>query len=104
MPLYTYECPNPACPSGGRFTTRQSMKDDPLDHCPHCDGAVERIITPTGLAAPTGDAQYKDMGFTKLVRRDKGVYENVTATGSESRYFEAGKPETMPHFNQRIAD
>ena len=104
MPLYTYECSGPGCPTGGRFTARQMMREDPLSRCPECGGAVERIITPTGLSAPLGDAKYKDMGFTKLVRRDQGVYENVTATGGESRFFEAGRPETMPHFDQKITD
>ena len=104
MPLYTYECSNPKCPSGGQFTARQLMREEPLDRCPACGEAAERIITPIGLAAPLGDTRYRDLGFTKLVRRDKGVYENVTASDGESRYYEADKPETMPHLHKKITD
>ncbi len=40
----------------------------------------------------------------KLVKRDEGVYENVTRTGKESRYMEAGKPETLPDIQRKISD
>ena len=36
---YSYRCP--VC---GVFTIEQSMKDDPIDACPTCAGAVKRII------------------------------------------------------------
>ena len=55
-------------------------------------------------ATPTTDSELKEKGFTKLVRRDKGVYENVTALDGESKTFEAGKPETMPDLKRRIQD
>ncbi len=51
-----------------------------------------------------GDSELKERGFTKLVRRDVGVYENVTALDKEARYFVAGKPETAPHLNKKIGD
>ena len=38
------------------------------------------------------------MGFTKLVKRDDGVYENVTRLPGESRYMEKGKADTLPLF------
>lgn len=104
MPRYIYECENPKCPSGGRFSEIQSMKDDPLDACPHCGGPAARVVCPVGMNTPTGDSALKDRGFAKLVRRDKGVYENVTAMDHESRYFHAGKPETMPDIKRRIRD
>jgi len=46
---------------------------------------VEKIIHAPALSFPRGDSQLKNLGFTKLVRRDDGVYENVTASGSESK-------------------
>ncbi len=104
MPSYLYECDNPACPSGGRFVEMQSMKEDALAACPRCGGRVSRIIAPVGLAAPTGDSALKDKGFAKLVRRDKGVYENVTAMDHESRYYYANRPETMPDIKRRVGD
>lgn len=104
MPRYFYECENKKCPSGGMFEEFQSIKDDALEACPHCGKKVERVICPVGMATPAGDSKLKDMGFAKLVRRDKGVYENVTAMDHESRYFHAGRPETMPDIKKRIGD
>jgi len=104
MPRYVYECDNKKCPSGGVFEEIQSMKEDALTVCPHCGSKVERVILPVGMSLPTGDSKLKDMGFAKLVRRDKGVYENVTAMDHESRYFQAGKPETMPDIKRRVGD
>ena len=104
MPRYIYECDNAKCPCGGVFEEFQSIKEDALTVCPHCGGAVSRIVRPVGLAAPTGDLELRDKGFAKLVRRDKGVYENVTAMDHESRYYHAGRPETMPDIKRRITD
>lgn len=68
------------------------------------DAPVERLLFPVGLNTPRGDSDLKNMGFTKLVKRDTGVYENVTATGSESRYMNAGDASTMPDLKRKIGD
>lgn len=104
MPSYLYECENPECPGGVRFTVVQSIRDESLSECPHCGCSVSRLIVPVGMATPTGDSSLKDMGFAKLVRRDKGVYENVTAMDHESRYYHANRPETMPDIKRRVGD
>lgn len=104
MPNYVYECENPSCPCGGSFEVFQSMREDSLDACPHCGGRVYRVVAPVALSTPTGDGALKDKGFAKLVRRDKGVYENVTAMDHESRYYYADRPETMPDIKKRISD
>ncbi|MCC8190000.1 MAG: zinc ribbon domain-containing protein [Planctomycetes bacterium] len=104
MPRYRYECDNEECPCGGMFEIIQSIKEDALTLCPHCGGPVSRVIFPVGLATPTGDSELKDKGFAKLVRRDKGVYENVTAMDHESRYYHADRPETMPDIKRRVGD
>lgn len=104
MPQYVYECENPDCPCGGTFSEYQSIHDDALEKCPHCGKKVSRVIFPVGLSTPTGDSELKDKGFAKLVRRDKGVYENVTAMDHESRYYRADKPETMPDIRKRVGD
>lgn len=105
MPRYLYECENPSCPSGGGFAVVQSIHEDALTVCPHCGGGdVSRVICPVGMATPAGDSKLKDMGFAKLVRRDKGVYENVTAMDHESRYFRADQPGSMPDLKKRITD
>ena len=77
-------------------------KIEPGDTPP--DTPVERLISRTFLSTPVGDSHLKNIGFTKLVKRDQGVYENVTRTGKESRYMEAGKPETMPDIKKKVKD
>lgn len=104
MPLYLYECENNDCPCGGTFRAEQHMTDDALTVCPHCGGPVSRLITPVTLSVPIGDTDLKGHGFAKLVRRDKGVYENVTRLDGESRYYHYDKPQTMPDIKRRIAD
>lgn len=69
------------------------------------DAPVRRIITTPPMAnTPVGDSHLKNLGFTKLVRRDDGVYENTTRTGTESRYVKAGDAATMPHFHKKHSD
>lgn len=105
MPMYQYECEGGTkCPSGGVFEIRQSMKDDRLAECPYCGKPVERLISPANINSPTSDSDLKGKGFAKLVRRDNGVYENVTALDGESKIWDARKPETMPDIKRRISD
>lgn len=66
---------------------------------------VRRVFTrPPAAVVTTSDAELKNEGFTKLVRRDEGVYENVTATGSEKRYMRQDDPESLPHIHKKIRD
>lgn len=60
-------------------------------------------IRPIAIGFPTGNSKLKEHGFTKLVKRDDGVYENVTATGSEKRYMKAGDKSSMPHLHKKIS-
>lgn len=66
--------------------------------------AVERHLFVPAVHMPTGDTQLKSQGFAKLVRRDKGVYENVTALDGEKRYFNADDPSSMPDLKRRNMD
>ena len=68
------------------------------------DSPVERRLFAPGVNTPQGDSSLKNMGFTKLVKRDTGVYENVTRTGNESRYMNAGDSSTMPDLKRKIGD
>lgn len=66
---------------------------------------VTRVIkTAPGVVANVSNSELRDAGFTKLVKRDEGVYENVTATGGEARYMKRGRKETMPHLHKKIKD
>ncbi len=104
MPVYEYEHVDEACLVGPAFEVRQSMDEAPLDKCPRCGGRVRKLISRVAVSAPKGNAQLKDLGFTKLVRRDDGVYENVTRRDGESRYMVRGKPETIPDVGRIIRD
>ena len=68
------------------------------------EAPVRKKLGVQGISIPVGNSTLKNQGFTKLVKRDKGVYENVTATGSEKRYMKAGDASSMPHLHKKIGD
>ena len=104
MPVYEYEHTGKPCAIGKIFEVTQSIKDKSLTRCPECGQPVHKLISKVGISVPKTNAELKDLGFTKLVKRDDGVYENVTARGNDSRYMERGKPETMPDLSKTIKD
>jgi len=66
---------------------------------------VRRIITKApGVSVPVFNSELKNQGFTKLVKRDSGVYENVTASEGEKRYMKRGDKESIPHIHKKIRD
>ena len=96
MAIYEYEHQGKACKLGKVFEHEQPMRDDPLKVCPGCGRKVKRLISAAGISFPKSDSELKSQGFTKLVRRDSGVYENVTANDGESRVVEIGNRNTYP--------
>jgi predicted nucleic acid-binding Zn ribbon protein len=106
MPVYEYEHDGGEqdCKLGWRFEIKQPITDDALKACPACGKPVHRIMPRIYISTPRTDSDLKSMGFAKLVRRDEGVYENVTALDGESKVMEAGKPETLPDIKRRIRD
>lgn len=50
------------------------------------------------------NCELKDMGFTKLVRVDDGVFENVTRRHGEDKYVDRRRPETFPNLNKTVKD
>jgi len=65
---------------------------------------VRKVITPSVISIPVSNTKLKEVGFTKLVKRDKGVFENVTALDHEKRYMKAGDPSSIPDLKKRIED
>ncbi len=65
---------------------------------------VRKVISAPFISVPTGNSKLKETGFTKLVKRDDGVYENVTATGSEKRYMRSDDPSSIPNLKKKISD
>lgn len=104
MPEYLYEHEEEGCKLGKQFAEVQSIKADALEECPECGGKIYRVVCSTFISTPVGDSHLKGKGFAKLVKRDKGVYENVTALDHESKIWDANKPETMPDIKGRISD
>ena len=104
MPVYEYEHQNEPCALGKVFDLRQSINDKPLTRCPTCSGPIQKLISRTNISCPKSNGELRDLGFTKLVKRDDGVYENVTARNGDSRYMERGKPETVPDLSKTITD
>ena len=65
---------------------------------------VRKVLSVPGISIPTSNSKLKEVGFTKLVKRDNGVYENVTRTRDEQRYMKAGEPGSVPHLHEKIGD
>ena len=105
MPIYEYEhLTKDSCTLGPVFEIKQSINDAVLTHCPDCHQPVRKRISRIALNLPKTNAELRDLGFTKLVKREDGVYENVTRRDKDSRYMEAGKPETLPDLSKTIRD
>jgi putative FmdB family regulatory protein len=104
MPIYEYEHIETPCSSGPVFEIKQSINDAPLERCPNCGGPVRKLISLNFVSSAKTNSELRDMGFTKLVKRDDGVYENVTRREGESRYMERNKPQTIPHIHKTISD
>jgi putative FmdB family regulatory protein len=102
--MYEYEHLKRPCKKGKVFDLKQSLSDNPLKACPHCGGSVQKIISQINISCPKTNGELRDLGFTKLVKRDDGVYENVTAREGDSRYMQRGKPETIPDLSKTIED
>ncbi|HKK16921.1 MAG TPA: zinc ribbon domain-containing protein [Gammaproteobacteria bacterium] len=65
---------------------------------------VRKVISAPAIAVSIGNSTLREKGFTKLVKRDKGVYENVTALDHEKRYMTAGDVSSIPDFKKKIED
>ncbi len=104
MPTYEYEHLDEPCEKGRAFEFTQSIDDPALAVCPRCKGMVKKLVSRVNINTPKTNSNLKDMGFTKLVRRDDGVYENLTRRDGESRYMIRGKQETIPNFKKSLGD
>lgn len=80
MPIYVYKAQGEGCARcASGFEQLQAMSARPLTQCPACGGAVKRVPALVSGGVPTlSNGNLRDKGFTKLVRRDHGVYEKTT--------------------------
>ena len=104
MPVYEYEHTEQSCSAGRIFEVNQSLEERPLSKCPQCGQPIKKLISLVGVSTPKTNGELRDLGFTKLVKRDDGIYENVTARKGDSRYMERGKPETIPNVAKVTTD
>ena len=104
MPVYEYEHTEYSCATGRIFEVTQSLEERPLSKCPQCCQPIKKLISLVGVSSPKTNSELRDLGFTKLVKRDDGIYENVTARKGDSRYMERGKPETVPNVAKITTD
>ena len=104
MPIYEYEHLDKPCARGKLFEVKQSIHDTVLTRCPTCGGHLRKLISRINISTPKTNSELRDLGFTKLVKRDDGVYENVTARNKDSRLVVRDKPEILPDMNKAIRD
>ena len=112
MPVYDY-----FCESNGRTIEVRHRADVELStwgevcyaaHLPIGDTdfltPVRKRLSPPALAFPVSNSTLRERGFTKLVRRDPGVYENLTRSGDEARYMRPDNPDSLPDLKRKISD
>ena len=104
MPIYEYEHIGGSCAKGHVIEAKQSVNDIPLTACPYCHGSVRKIMSLNFVSTPKTNSELRDSGFTKLVKRDDGVYENVTRRNGDHRYMIRNQPETVPDISKTITD
>jgi putative FmdB family regulatory protein len=104
MPVYEYEHVDQACSHGRQFEFEQDIRDWDLTHCPYCQQPVRKLLSAPLVKMKRSNGELRDLGFTKLVRVDDGLYENVTAREGESRIMDRRNPETHPHLHKTIKD
>jgi hypothetical protein len=77
MPVYVYEHtgkPGKGCEK--EIEIFQEFGSEHLEKCPKCGGKIHRIITTANFTIDhLAHTSLQEKGFSKLVRRDKGVYE-----------------------------
>jgi len=86
MPIYRYEPAGAGCPSCREGIERlQRLSDPPLDRCPDCGAALERVIgapaVVSGGAHLLRESHVAKHGFTQYRKVGKGKYEKTAGKG-----------------------
>jgi putative FmdB family regulatory protein len=85
MPIYEYECDS----CGYRFERHQSITSEPVQRCPHCGGAVRRVIYPVGIIFKGSGFYATDHRPAPISGRDKKPSKEESK-GSEAETTEEG--------------
>ncbi len=83
MPVYEYEHTGEACSVGKVFEVKQSLQENPLSLCPKCGRAVKKCLSLSNISSAKSNSELRDLGFTKLVRRDDVGREGVTGIADD---------------------
>jgi putative FmdB family regulatory protein len=77
MPIYVYEhLDGTPDDCQEQLEVIQRMSEAHLTVCPVCERPVRRVVARFApRVSILGAANVRDKGFTRLVRKDKGVYE-----------------------------
>jgi putative FmdB family regulatory protein len=81
MPIYEYRCKK----CGSHFEKRQSVSEDPLKVCEHCEGELEKQWSLSGFA-------FKGEGWYVTDYAKKSGAKSDSASGGESPASESSPP------------
>jgi putative FmdB family regulatory protein len=86
VPIHEYRAKDEGCEiCRTGFDRLQRLADPPLEHCPHCGAAVQRVISAPALAVGGAhllkEKRIGDAGFTQYRKIGKGVYEKTAGKG-----------------------
>jgi putative FmdB family regulatory protein len=71
MPTYEYRCKD----CGHEFEAVQAFTDDPLEHCPECEGPIRKLFGAVGIS-------FKGSGFYKTDSRSGSSSSKNPASAS----------------------
>lgn len=84
MPTYVYRAKSDGCKlCRDSFERKQSMSEAPIEKCPDCGAAIERVIcapyVSTGRSDKSvlSDDNLKKHNFTKLINEGGGKYRRT---------------------------
>ena len=112
MPVYDYFCPS----NNQKLEVWHSINENVTTWGQLCklarcdvgetseDTPVKRMISAPRVIIEMGISDLKSHGFSKLVKRDQGVYENLTATNDESRIVNINDHSTYPNLSGKLGD
>lgn len=113
MPVYEYKCDENGRTVEVQHTMEKTLNtwgelcfvaQIPLGETDPMAPVKKVISSPPGVSIPLENSKIKEKGFIKLVKRDDGVYENVTALDHEKRYMKAGDKTSLPDIKRRVED
>ena len=93
MPTYEYKCAN-----GHNFELLQRISEEPIDTCPQCGAAAERVLSAGGGLIFKGSGfyitDYRSDTYKKAAQADTGTTAATPEAGAKAET--STKPESAP--------